>query len=59
MKIEPTEQQLREHYAATALARMGILFERGMQINAVRIVVEGAAVAEQRKRMRDDVGIAA
>lgn len=39
----PTTEALRAHYAKTALARMGIPFERGMQIEGVRIVVEGAA----------------
>lgn len=39
---------LRAHYAKTALARMGIPFERGMQIEAVRIAIEGAARAQDR-----------
>lgn len=39
----PTTEALREHYAKTALARMGIPFERGMQIESVRLAVEGAA----------------
>lgn len=40
----PTPEALRAHYAKTALARIGIPFERGMQIESVRIVVAGAAV---------------
>lgn len=40
---QPTAETLRAHYAKTALARMGIPFERGMRIESVRIVVEGAA----------------
>lgn len=47
-KTQSTTEALRAHYAKTALARMGIPFERGMQINAVRIVVEGAVVAAPR-----------
>ncbi len=42
MKI--TIDQLRRHYADTALARMGIEYERGMAIEAVRVAVEGAAM---------------
>lgn len=44
---------LRAHYARTALARMGIAFERGMAIAAVRIAVEGAARAAQRMAKAD------
>lgn len=46
MKTTPTDNELRTHYARTALSRMGVPFERGMQIEAVRIVVEGAARAQ-------------
>lgn len=49
MKTIPTPQALRAHYAKTALARMGIPFERGMQIEGVRIVVEGAAEIETKQ----------
>lgn len=45
-----SDELLRAHYANTALHRMGIPFERGMQIDAVRIAVEGAARAEMRER---------
>lgn len=48
MRIEPTDAELRAHYARTALARMGIPFERGMESKAVRIVVEGAVMAARR-----------
>lgn len=42
---------LRAHYAKTTLARMGVPFETGMEIEAVRIVVEGAAKAQERRRL--------
>lgn len=47
------EASLRRHYARTALARMGIEYERGMQHEAVRIVVEGAAKAEATGAKRE------
>jgi hypothetical protein len=37
------EATLRRHYADTGLARMGVPFERAMQIEAVRRAVEAAA----------------
>lgn len=43
------EITMRRHYAMTALARMGIEYERGMEIAAVRIVVEVAASAEEMR----------
>lgn len=39
-----------KHYARTALARMGIPFERGMQVAGVREAIEGAIRAEERRR---------
>lgn len=48
MKTQPTDSELRAHYARTALARMGVPFERGMQVTPVRIVVEGAVAAARR-----------
>lgn len=51
MKTEPTPDMLRAHYAKTTLARMGVPFETGIQIEAVRIVVDGAAKAQERRRM--------
>lgn len=48
MRPETTDQTLRRHYARTALAKLGIPFERGMESKAVRIAVEGAARAEDR-----------
>jgi len=54
MKIMPTDAELRAHYARTALARMGIAFERGMQVVPVRIAVEGAAVAARRATVEVD-----
>lgn len=48
MQPETNDQTLRRHYARTALAKMGIPFERGMESKAVRIAVEGAARAEVR-----------
>lgn len=50
------DEALRAHYAQTALARMGVPFERGMEIEAVRIAVEGAARAGSKvegERMKD------
>lgn len=47
---EHSEATLRRHYARTTLPSMGIDFERGMQHAMVRIVVEGAAAAEKRRR---------
>mgnify|MGYP001431474489 CR=1 FL=1 len=46
----------RAHYSNTALYRMGITFDLGMEIEAVRIVVEGAAramVVVECDRMKD------
>lgn len=48
------QADLHAHYARTALARMGIAFERGMAIAAVRIAVEGAARAAQRTTAKAD-----
>lgn len=48
-----SEEDLRRHYAATALARLGVPFERGMQIEAVRAVVEAAARVEIERRGED------
>jgi hypothetical protein len=53
MQPETNDQTLRRHYARTALAKMGIPFERGMESKAVRIAVEGAARAEFRRAARD------
>jgi hypothetical protein len=53
MQPETTDQTLRRHYAKTALAKIGIPFERGMDSKAVRIAVEGAAQAEARRAPRD------
>lgn len=50
--IPISQAELRTHYARTALARMGIEFERGMAIAAVRIAVEGAAAAARRMGVR-------
>lgn len=42
-KQEPTMDALRTAYDKTALARMGIPFERAIEIEAVRIALEGSA----------------
>lgn len=49
----PTEEDLRRHYAKTALARMGIPYERAMRVEALRNVIDGAARAEERMRMME------
>lgn len=46
-----SEDLLRRHYADTGLARMGVSFERAMQIEAVRRAVEAAA-RDEVERMR-------
>lgn len=43
------EAALRAHYAKTALSRMGIPFERGIQIVAVKKALEGAIRAEAKR----------
>lgn len=53
MQPETNDQALRRHYARTALAKMGIPFERGMESKAVLIAVEGAARAEARRARQD------
>lgn len=42
---------LRRHYAETGLARMGVTFERAMQIEAVRRAVAAAARDEAERIM--------
>lgn len=53
MHPDVNDQALRRHYAMTALAKMDIPFERGMESKSVRIAVEGAARAEARRKRQD------
>lgn len=47
--IQTPSDTLRAHYAKTALARIGIPFERGIQIAGVRQAIDGAIKAEARR----------
>lgn len=44
----PTDAELREHYARTGLARMGLPYERAINSQAIRITLTGAIKAARR-----------
>lgn len=48
--MDESESNHRRHYAKTALSRMGIPFERAMQVAGVRKAIEGAIRVEERRR---------
>lgn len=48
--MDESESNRRRHYAKTALSRMGIPFDRAMQLAMVREAIEGGIRAEERRR---------
>lgn len=44
----PTDAELREHYARTGLARMGLPYERAIASHAIRAALTGAVKAARR-----------
>lgn len=54
-KQPPTDGQLRIEYQKTAFFRMGIPFERAIQVEVVRIVLEGGAAARRRGAIKESI----
>lgn len=47
-----SDAELREHYAQTGLARLGLPFDRALRSEAIRIALAGAAKAAHRVAAR-------